>query len=98
METGSKPILRKQAFTAAVRRFPDAEFAIRKLMIDSETFRDICEELAEAEWALTSVAETPAALSQARKIEWQELIDRLAAELATVLREGTGGLSRRGNR
>ncbi|WP_442580555.1 hypothetical protein ACSBOB_00685 [Mesorhizobium sp. ASY16-5R] len=87
METG-KPIIRKQAFTAAARRFPDAEFAIRKLMTDSETFRDICEELAEAEWALTSVAETPAALRDARKIEWQELIDRLAAELATVLQEG----------
>jgi hypothetical protein len=86
--TANRPPGREQAFSAAARRFPQAEFTIRKLMNRSEAFRDICEELAEAEWALAHIPEKPAALHQARKIEWQELVDRLTAELATALREG----------
>ncbi|MEQ1954481.1 hypothetical protein [Mesorhizobium sp. CN2-181] len=83
----SRPVARERAFSAATRRFPQAEFAIRKLMSHSEVFRDICEELAEAELALARVPEVPAALREARKTEWQELVDRLAAELAAALRE-----------
>jgi hypothetical protein len=84
----NRPVAREGAFLAAARRFPQAEFAIRKLMSQSEVFRDICEELAEAELALARVPETPAALHEARRTEWQELVDRLVAELGTALQEG----------
>ncbi|MDQ6437211.1 hypothetical protein RB623_24425 [Mesorhizobium sp. LHD-90] len=97
MTLGSKLTGREGGFSAAARRFPQAEFAIRKLMNRSEAFRDICEELAEAEWALASVPETPAALHEARRTEWQDLVDRLAAELATALREGQAAQNRTGN-
>jgi hypothetical protein len=83
----NRPVVRERAFSAATRRFPQAEFAIRKLMSRSEVFCDICEELAEAELALARVPEAPAALQEARKTEWQELVDRLVAELAAALRE-----------
>ncbi|MFI0844211.1 hypothetical protein [Mesorhizobium sp. IMUNJ 23232] len=84
----NRPVVRERAFSAATRRFPNAEFAIRKLMSHSEVFCDICEELAEAELALARVPETPAAVHEARRTEWQELVDRLVAELGTALREG----------
>jgi len=87
MAEKSGPTGKEQAFSAAVRRFPQAEFAIRKLMTRSEAFCDICEELAEAEWALSKVPEVPPALREARRAEWQELVDRLVAEVAAALRE-----------
>jgi hypothetical protein len=53
----------------------------------SETFCDMCEDLAEAEWALSKVLEVPPALREARRVEWQELVDRLVAEVGATLRE-----------
>jgi len=44
----------------------------------SESFRDICEELADAEFALSKVAEAPLA-------EWQELVDRLVEEVRAAV-------------
>lgn len=87
MAIGSNPTGREAGFSVATRRFPRAEFTIRKLMNQSEAFRDICEELADAEWALAHVPEAPATLHEARTTEWQGLVDRLADELATALRQ-----------
>jgi hypothetical protein len=77
----------EQAYAAAARRFPQAKFAIRMLMNRSETFCDMCEELADAEFALSQVPGVPAALREARRVEWQELIDRLVAEVGTAISE-----------
>lgn len=76
---------KEKAYSAAVRRFPKAELAIRRLMSNSETFCDICEELAEAEAALSTLPEALSALSEMRRQEFQELVDRLVAELAGAL-------------
>lgn len=76
-----------RAFVAAARRFPQAEFTIRRLLRSSEAFREICEELAEAEAALARVPESLAALHEARQREWQELVDELVSELEKTLRE-----------
>lgn len=76
-----------QAFAAASRRFPRSEFAIRKLMSHNEAFRDMCDELAEAELALENVSGIPLYLREARRAEWQELIDRLVAEIGEALHE-----------
>jgi hypothetical protein len=81
------PTGKERALAAALRRFPQAEFAIRRLMSRDETFCDICVELADAELALSKVPDTPPELAAARHLEWGELVDRLAAELATSLRE-----------
>jgi len=51
----------------------------------SESFRDICEELADAEYALSKVDEASPALRAARRAEWQELIDRLVAEVGAAV-------------
>lgn len=76
-----------KGYRAAVRRLPGSELAIRRLMQRSETFRDICEELAEAELALDIVPETLSALSEIRRREFQDLVDRLVVELTTALAE-----------
>ena len=51
----------------------------------SEAFCDMCEELAEAELALSNVSASP--LHETRRAEWQELVDRLVAEVGNALRE-----------
>jgi hypothetical protein len=77
---------KEKGLAAATRRFPDAEFSIRKLMAHSEAFCDMCEELAEAEFALSKVPEARPELREARRAEWQELVDLLAAEVEAALR------------
>ena len=74
-----------EAFVAATRRFPDFELPIKRLIETDENFRDICEELAEAESALAAADKLPAALRAARRAEWQALVDRLVAEVEAAL-------------
>ncbi|CAN7715275.1 hypothetical protein LJR234_006194 [Mesorhizobium amorphae] len=76
---------RRRATTAATRRFPQFELAIRRLMDRSESFRDMCEELADAEFALSRVDEITPELRGARRAEWQELVDRLVGEVGAAL-------------
>jgi hypothetical protein len=83
MESGRKS--RQTAFLAAIRRYPECELAIRRLIETDEPFRDICEELADAERALSKVADLPVLSREARRAEWQEIVDRLAGELKLVL-------------
>ena len=85
MAAKGEPTGRERGFSAAVRRFPQAEFAIRRLMSRSEAFCDMCEELAEAECALSKVPGAPEGLREARRHEWQELVDRLVAEVGAAL-------------
>ena len=76
---------RHRAVSAAVRRYPQFELTIHRLMDRSESFRDICEELADAELALSKVDQAPPALREARRTEWQELIDRLVGEVGAAV-------------
>jgi hypothetical protein len=73
------------AYQAAVQRFPQAEFAIRKLMSGSEAFSDMCAELAEAEQALSNVP--PGSSHDDRRTEWQLLVNSLVREIEQALRE-----------
>jgi hypothetical protein len=80
-----EPADRQRAVSAAVRRFPQFELAIHRLMGRSEGFRDMCEELAEAEIALSRIDNVLPALRESRRAEWQELVDRLVGEVGAVL-------------
>jgi hypothetical protein len=77
---------KQEGFVAATRRFPRFELAIKRLLETDENFRDICEELAEAEVALSAIQTAPEVTRSARQAEWQELILRLAGEVETALR------------
>lgn len=82
---------KQEAFSAAIRRFPDFELPIRRLIETDETFREICEELAEAECALSAVDSAPAPLREARRAEWHELVDRLISEVEAAIRSDIAG-------
>jgi len=53
----------------------------------------MCEELLEAEGALSTVDTEPPELREARRAEWQECIDRSLAELEEELRKYSGYLT-----
>jgi hypothetical protein len=72
--------------SAIARRFPHFEFAVHDLIDRKESFRDMCEELLEAEVALSNVDQEPPELRAARRAEWQAFIGRSLAELEEVLR------------
>ncbi|MCO5063916.1 MAG: hypothetical protein M9924_05805 [Rhizobiaceae bacterium] len=77
---------RRESFSAAIRRFPHFELAIRRLIKTDEVFREVCEELEEAELALSSTDREPAHLRDVRRVEWQALVDRLVGEIAAAIR------------
>jgi hypothetical protein len=79
-------ITQDKALQAAARRFPRSEFTIRRLLRSSETFRELCGELADAEAALASVPESVAALREAREREWRELVQELVSEVEQALK------------
>ncbi len=76
---------RQKAVSAAVRRFPRYELAVRQLMDRDESFRDMCEELAEAELALSRVDRVPVPLRESRRAEWHQLVERLVGEVEAAL-------------
>jgi hypothetical protein len=57
-------------------------------MIEADqAFRDMCEELAEAESALSRVDRLPEPMRLARTAEWQDLVGRLVREIEAALHE-----------
>jgi hypothetical protein len=86
MATEGRPSDRKRAIAAALRRFPQHELAIHRLMDRAESFRDMCEELADAELALARVDQAPPAVREERRAEWRAQVDRLVAEVDAALR------------
>jgi hypothetical protein len=70
---------------AAVRRFPSAAGRIADLMIGSEDFRSICEDLAAAERALAEVDSLPESVRDARRAEAEEWIRNLTDEIRSML-------------
>ena len=77
---------RERAVEAALRRFPQFELTINRLMDRAESFRAMCRDLADAELALAKVENEPAGTCKARRAEWEALVDQLSAEVETELR------------
>lgn len=78
---------RVASLEAAMRRFPAFSRIIGLLAAEDEGFRELCEELAEAERACARVHRSPSADKGAREAEWMELIERLTAQIAAALPE-----------
>jgi hypothetical protein len=70
---------------SALRRFPSKARTIEELTRQSENFRDMCEELAEAEAALLAAKNAPAGVRDERMAESTGWIERLSAEIAAAL-------------
>lgn len=70
---------------AATRRFPSEAKVIEELMIRSESFRGLCDDLAEAERALAATDQMPEALRRHRRAECQEWVESLTNEIERAL-------------
>jgi len=81
---------------------PSAARSIEKLLMRSESFRELCEDLAEAERALAAVDRMPGALQFPSRTECQGWVESLMNEIESALRESkvvalpTETLARRG--
>jgi len=73
------------AVQAAIARFPDRGHAIEDLARTDESFRSLCEDLAEAEAALARWERSSSPVRATRCAEYQNLVRDLAAELAAEL-------------
>ena len=76
---------RRASLQAAMRRFPSCSRIIERLAADDEGFRELCEELAEAEQACVRLQGSPSAQQSAWEAEWLELIERLTTQVAAAL-------------
>jgi len=71
---------------AVLRLFPQEHQKIRLLLVRDGDFRDLCDELAEAESALQATEALPLPVRAERRAEWTASIDRLTAMIARTLR------------
>jgi hypothetical protein len=72
---------------AAIRHFPAQATEIEALARESERFRDLCEELAEAEAALSAVDGLDLALRAERRLEWLAFVRWALKEIDADLRQ-----------
>jgi hypothetical protein len=75
------------ALRAAILRFPDDFRKIEELGAQPGSFRDMCEDLAEAERGLQMTDRLPLGLRDARRAEWNACIENLTQEIERALRE-----------
>ena len=70
---------------AAVRRFPDRQRALEALAARDESFQSLCADFAEAQAALRRWGESVSPVRERRCAEYEELVESLAAEIASSL-------------
>lgn len=75
-----------EGIQAAIRHFPAQAIEIEALALESERFRDICDELAEAEAALSTVDCLDIALRSERRLEWLGFVRCALKEIDGELR------------
>ena len=76
-----------ERLTAAMRRLPERARAIEELARHSLSFRDLCEDLAEAERGLAIAESAPAQVRAERRREWSYWVETLTAEIEEALRQ-----------
>jgi hypothetical protein len=70
---------------AATRRFPSQAKLIEEVINRSESFRGLCDDLAEAERALAASDQMPESLRRDRRAECQEWVESLTNEIEQAL-------------
>lgn len=78
--------IKLEGIQAAIRHFPAQAIEIEVLARESERFRDICDELAEAEAALSTVDRLDIALRAERRLEWLGFVRCALKEIDGELR------------
>jgi hypothetical protein len=70
---------------SAIQRFPEQRAAIEAMSARDDEFRTLCDDLAEAEAALTRWEDSTAPYRNERCAEYRELVESLTAELEIAL-------------
>jgi crotonobetainyl-CoA:carnitine CoA-transferase CaiB-like acyl-CoA transferase len=70
---------------SAIQRFPEKRAAIEAMCARDDEFRTLCDDLAEAEAALSRWEGSTAPYRDQRCAEYRELVASLAAELESAL-------------
>jgi hypothetical protein len=76
----------REAVEAVIRHFPARRREVELLVVESESFRDLCDELVTAEQALAAVDQVEAGLRAERRLEWLSFIRSTLAEIDKELR------------
>ncbi|KQV64406.1 hypothetical protein ASC90_16055 [Rhizobium sp. Root1220] len=70
---------------AALELFPAQSRQIENLFEFDESFRGLCEDLADAANTLRQIARLPDDVRDARRLEYQELVSSLSSEIEEAL-------------
>ncbi|OOO15814.1 hypothetical protein BTE56_23045 [Agrobacterium pusense] len=85
MGPGSDKSSNSRGLSAALDRFPTLPRHIENLFAIDEDFRGLCEDLADAEAALDRCKTLSADIRDARKLEYEEIVDSLSREIEQAL-------------
>ena len=82
----------QQWLVAVINRFPAQEGLIKRSVLADEAFRSLCEDFADAEFALHKWGDSLSQSREARLREYRELVDELATEIERSLenKDATG--------
>lgn len=69
-----------------IEAFPYHELSIRRLIKVNEAFREVCVDFAEARAALQKSSQTVDQGGEGRRLEWEEIVERLQADISDALR------------
>lgn len=98
MPTETDRTRQEAGLSAAIKRFPEHAGAMEQLMGWNDALCDMCEELAEADLALSIIGALPPSLREARTLECKDWIERLTMEIDQALRDSNVIPMRRTNR
>ncbi|KQV10885.1 hypothetical protein ASC97_16415 [Rhizobium sp. Root1203] len=79
-----KPLV-SPGLAAALEHFPAQAQRIEDLFESDESFRGICEDLADAEATLKQIARLPDDVRDARRSEYRELVKGLSGEIEEAI-------------
>ena len=82
-----------EGLVAAALRFLDRRHAVQALAAADESFRGLCADFAEAQAALQRWRASASAAREKRCAEYEELVESLAAEIASNLDPTEAGSS-----
>ncbi len=85
MGSSSDKASHSRGLTAVLERFPALRKQIENLFELDEEFRALCEDLADVKTALNECQHLPSDIREARRLEYEELVDSLSVEIEQAL-------------
>jgi hypothetical protein len=84
----------ERAYCFVAEKLPGHEFLIRRLITSDTTFRELCEELADAQTTMTRATSSNDEPRADHANEWEEIVERLTSEILIRIASCRDNLSR----